>query len=65
MAGTTVNTRTTGHIDSDVQEMRLALNKVVDDLDAIVLAAATNIAAVAGVTITANKVADMNGNTTK
>lgn len=76
MAGTTVRARTTGHRQSDVQELRLALNKAVDDLDAardkinaIITAAATNIAAVAAVPAlaspTANKVADMLGNTTK
>jgi len=65
MAGTTVRTRTTGHRGSDVQALRIQLNAAIDDLDAVVLAAATNIAAVAAVTITAAKVADALGNTTK
>jgi hypothetical protein len=75
MAGTTVPARRTGLDGSDVETLRLQYNKSVADLDliqakinAIITAAATNIAAVAAVaalgSITAAKVADNNGNTT-
>lgn len=63
MAGTTVSGRQTGMIGSDVLALRLEFNKAIDDLEtlraqlaltqskvnAIITAAATNIAAVAAV----------------
>ncbi len=76
MAGTTTKTRVTGHKDSDMQSVRMEHNKLVDDVDAlvtkinaIITAAATNIAAVAAVpaatAATSAKVGDQFGNTTK
>lgn len=90
MAGTTVSADVTGMQGSDVLQVRLELNRLIDDLEAVraglaatstavnavITAAATNIAAVAAVTpvtrttfdtagdLTAAKVADLNGNTT-
>lgn len=73
MAGTTRKARITGHIGSDVAVTRAEFNKLIDDHDAlvavvnaIILAAATNIGAVAAlddaVVATAGKVGDESGN---
>lgn len=78
MAGTTVSVDTTGMIGSDVHQLRLEHNRLVDDVEALRAAFATlvtklnadagvtdtNYASVAGATLTGAKVADVNGNTT-
>ena len=78
MAGTTVSADTTGMVGSDVLTMRLEFNKLVDDVEALRAAFATlvtklnadtgvtdtNYASVLAATLTAAKVADVNGNTT-
>jgi hypothetical protein len=75
MAGTTVAARSDGMAGGTIRATRIELNKAVDDLDAlrtkvnaIITAAATNIAAVAAVpaaaAIAAAKVADQDGTTT-
>jgi hypothetical protein len=78
MAGTTVLTDTTGMLGSDVLQVRLEHNRLVDDVEALRAAFATlvtklnadagvtdtNYASVLAATLTAAKVADVNGNTT-
>lgn len=75
MAGTTTPKRDDAMVDGATRAVRLQYNVAVDDLDAlrtkvnaIITAAATNIAAVAAVpaaaAIAAAKVADQNGTTT-
>lgn len=78
MAGTTVSVDTTGMIGSDVHQLRLEFNRLVDDLEALRAAFATlvtklnadggvtdtNYASVAAATLTAAKVADVSGRTT-
>ena len=91
MAGTTKAGRSQSHYDSAEHKLRIEYNKLVDDVEvlraglaaagakvnAVITAAATNIAAVAAVPalvvttydaagdLAAAKVADQNGNTTK
>jgi hypothetical protein len=75
MAGATITRTVTGMPDSDVAALRLEYNKLVDDHDAlvakvnaIITAAATNVAAIAAVTAqpvaTAAKIASSTGSTT-
>lgn len=78
MAGTTVSVDTTGMLGSDVVQVRLEHNRLVDDVEALRAAFATlvtklnadagvtdtNYASVLAATLTAAKVADVNGNTT-
>lgn len=64
MAGTTIRASVTGMSGSASEALRLQHNKVIIDLQAIKTAAATSLAAIAAVTLTAAAVADNNGNTT-
>ena len=78
MAGTTIARPTTGVVGSDVEAVRLEHNKLVDDLEVLRAAFATlvtklnadagvtdtNYASVAAATLTAAKVANVNGSTT-
>lgn len=71
MAGTTVRTRLTGHVDSDVAALRAQFNTLVDDVDAVaakvnaILATADHAAIVALADVAAaaaGKVGDASGN---
>lgn len=78
MAGTTVTARSTGMIGSDMYHTRLEYNKLVDDVEllraqlaltqakvnAIITAAATNIAAVAAVAALTTTAVDAAGDLT-
>lgn len=57
MAGTTVNTRTTGHRDSDVQVTRLEYNKLVDDVEVLRAGLAATAAKVNAILATADHAA--------